>query len=510
MTRYAAIDIGSNSIRLLGAEVDPQLRVQPLAEERQVTRLGESVFRTGLVSREAMELVLGILARMAASARDLDVLATRVVATAAVRDAGNRGEFLERASAAAGFPVEMISGQEESRLIHLGVQSRWPHPQERILVVDVGGGSAEIILAEHGRLETAFSRPLGALRVAGMFLKQDPPSPDDLRRMNEYIEEKLAVAVQRIGRKKFARGIATAATASAVVCAVNRIPRARREQADRRRASAPLIRRLYRQLAGRDLDARRKVTGIGPRRAEIILPGVAVLRQVLERFQLPALYYSAAGVRDGIVYDLAARGAGREVTRLARDQRRLVEAMARKFDVDLAHARRVASFAHTLFESLLPLHRLPREQGRLLEAASYLRDAGHYISDMGHHKHSHYIVANADLAGFTGAERQMVALLCRYHRKAMPNARQMEFEPLPPDERRSLQLLTPLLRLADGLDRSREQRVDSISCSMDNGAVRLCLHGRQDISLEQWAVERAAESFREVYQRALEIVREEV
>jgi exopolyphosphatase/guanosine-5'-triphosphate,3'-diphosphate pyrophosphatase len=508
MPRYAAIDIGSNSIRLLAAEVDASLRLQTLAEDRQVTRLGESVFRAGSVSREAMEATLGELGRMAAAARQLDALAMRVVATAAVRDASNRAEFLERASETAGVPVEMISGQEEARLIHLGVQSRWPHREERILVIDIGGGSAELIVAEEGRLRLAFSRPLGAVRVAGMFLRKDPAPESDLRRMNEYIEEKLAVAVQRIGSLRFHRAIATAATASAVICAANRIPRARRGEADRRRASAVQVRRLYRRLAGLDLEARRKVTGIGPRRAEIILPGAAVLLQVVERFRLPSLFYSAAGVRDGIVYDLASRGAGREVTRLARDQRQRVEGMARRFGVDLVHARQVASFAHILFESLLPLHRLPREQGRLLEAAAYLRDTGHYISDTSHHKHSHYIVANADLAGFTDAERRMVALLCRYHRKAAPSARHEELTPLPAEDRRALNLLTPLLRLADGLDRGREGRVDSLACSVDNGAVRLVLRGRRDISLEQWAVERAAESFRDAYQRPIEIARE--
>ncbi len=509
MPRYAAIDVGSNSIRLMVAEADRGGTIQTLIEDRQVTRLGESVFRTGQLDPQAAEDALAVLTRMTAAFREHAPFAVRVVATAALRDASNSDDFIDRATEITGVPLEIISGQEEARLIHMGVETRWPHPGERILIIDIGGGSAEIIEGVEGQLQAAFSRPLGAVRLQSVILSNDPPTSEDLERLNEYIGEKLAVSLRRIARGGFARAIGTSASASAVVCAVNRIPRPKRELADQRRATRDQIRKLYQQLCTMNLAARRKLTGIGPRRAEIILPGAAVLLRVLEEFDIPQLAYCAAGVRDGIIRDLALRGVGRERARLDREQRSVVEQFARRFGVDLRHSRHVAAFARELFDALAPLHKRPPEEGRLLEAAAYLRDVGHAINDTSHHKHSHYIVANSGLAGFTAVERECVALLCRYHRKAAPMARHPEFQALTPDQRRSVVVLAPLLRLADALDRSRDQRVEGISCTVRNGTVELVVQSALDTGLEQWAVEGAALFFRQAYERSIVVKREE-
>lgn len=503
MPRYAAIDIGSNSVRMMAADVDRNGRFEVLAEDRQVTRLGESVFRTGSIDEAAARGVLAVLERMKEAYSRLGVLAVRAVATAAVRDASNADEFLERATEVLGEPVERISGLEEARLIHLGVETRWPHPRQRVLILDIGGGSAEVIDAEHGLLRAALSRPLGAVRLQAVFLKHDPPLEDELVQMQEFIEEKLHVVGQKIQHAAFDRVIGTSASASAIVCAANRIPRQRREEADRRRVTAAQLRRLYGQLAAMDVNARRRVTGIGPRRAEIIVPGVAVMLKVLEMFGARQLYYCTAGVRDGILRDLAEREAGAERVRLDAEQRRMVEQYARRFGVDLKHARKVAAMARELFTALTPWHRLPPETGRLLKAAAYLRDTGHAINDMAHHKHSQYIVANADLAGFTDDERHLVAMLCRYHRKAPPSARHADFTALPAAEQRVVEYLYPLLRVADALDRSRDQRVEEIECALEDGALTLILKSGKDLGLELWALERAAPLFRQVYGKQL-------
>jgi len=507
MPRYAAVDIGSNSIRMQAAETGPGVATSILAAERQVTRLGEGVFRDGRITANAMEFVCQNLARMAGIYQKLDVIGVRAVATSAVRDAGNSQEFLERAAQALGAPVEIISGQEEARLIHLGVQSRWPQSGKRVLIIDVGGGSAETILAEEGVLSEAFSKPLGAVRLTEAFLKNDPPTPLELHRMNEYIEEKLAAPVRRIGAGPLDRVIATSATAAAIVCAVNRVARARREEADRLKASVAQIRRFFREVRALDLSGRRKIQAIGPNRAELIVAGSAVFLRALELFQQPAMHYSAAGVRDGIIADLAARGVGRELSMMNRDQRRAVETMARRYGVQVAHARKVAEMARRLFESLQPMHRLPPALGKLLEAAAYLHDIGHFVSDTSHHKHSYYLVANSDLPGFTDSERQLIALLCRYHRKSMPTPRHSPFQAVDPDSRRAVTLLVPLLRIADSLDRSHEQRVSDLQVQMRNGTVTLELEAEPDPDLEMWAVERVADTFREAYQSSLQLTR---
>jgi exopolyphosphatase/guanosine-5'-triphosphate,3'-diphosphate pyrophosphatase len=297
--------------------------------------------------------------------------------------------------------------------------------------------------------------------------------------------------------------IATSGTASAVVCAINHVSQAKADKGDRLRASLAQVRQLFGELCFRSLEERRKITGIGPRRAEIIIAGTAVLLRFLQHLQLPSLYYSAAGLRDGIIADLAMRGVGRELSQLDRDQRQVVETMARHYGVPLPHARKVASLANKLFTSLQSLHGLAPHIGKLLEASAYLHDVGHYVSESRHHKHSYYLVANSDLPGFTNRERELIASLCRFHRKAMPASDHASLDTLNSEERRALILLTPLLRIADSLDRSHAERVESLECSVREGQVMLKLGSKRDIDLEQWAAERTAEAFREVYGREI-------
>lgn len=507
MPRYAAIDIGSNSVRMLAAEAGSGATMRPITSDREVTRLGQSVFRTGRVSQDAIELVCSVLVRMAQTYQKLNVLGIRVVATAAIRDASNQQDFLRRASEAVGSPVEIISGQEEARLIHLGVQSVWPQPGKRVLIIDIGGGSAELILSQDRRIEFAVSKQLGALRLCEIFLRTDPPRISDLRRLEGYIEERIAPAVRKIGAAKIDRVIATSASASATVSAINGIPRARRDEADRRRASAAQIRKLYRDLTSRSLDERRRIIGIGPRRAEIIIPGTAVLLRILEDLHLASLYHSAAGVREGIIADLAARGAGFNLAQLAAEQRTTAEQMAEHYHVPIKHARKVAHLANTLFTALHSLHKLSPLFGRLLEAAAYMHDIGHYVSDTKHHKHSYYLVANSDLPGFNAREREVIANLCRYHRKSAPSEMHPNWEGLDPEAKRAVVLLVPILRIADSLDRSQEQRVKDVNCVVRPGEVVLELRGDRDMDLEAWAVDSAGDVFRQVYSRPLVVTR---
>lgn len=499
MPRYAAIDIGSNSVRLAVAEVEPGRPAQTLASAREVTRLGTSVFSEGALSKEAMDNLCLVLERFRTIIEQNHAMGMRAVATSAVRDARNQDEFLRRATAAAGMPVEIISGLEESRLIHAGVQAVWPHPEQRVLVIDIGGGSAEAILSENGRMVSAFSKPLGAVRLKQLFLERDPASPEDMERLRGYIDEKLASVLKKPEQPGFDRVIATSSTAAAVISAINGVDRRARELADRKRATTAQVERLVAELAVRKLAQRRKQIGIGPRRAEIIVGGATVLARILRAYGAKSVYYSVAGVRDGIIADLAARRVGAEFSRLDKEQRRMVEGMARRFGVDVRHARKTAELAGTLFDSLKPLHTLPAQAGKLLEAAAYLADIGHYVSDTGHHKHSQYLVANSDFPAFTAEERVIVAHLCRFHRKSMPSTRHVSYQNLSPADQRTVLRLVPLLRLADALDRSHDQRVETLAIELQSSQVVIALRSDVDTNLELWAGGRAGEVFREVY-----------
>ncbi|MDZ7639810.1 MAG: Ppx/GppA phosphatase family protein [Bryobacterales bacterium] len=505
MPRYAAIDIGSNSVRMLAAEANPGGGLRVLAEDRQVTRIGESVFAEGVVSQQTLDLVMSVLRRMRKTIDPLNVAGMRAVATSAVRDSRNQREFLRRANAELGIEVEIISGLEEARLIHHGVVAEAAFTRGRQLLIDIGGGSAEFILNENGTMKGAYSKPLGAVRLWQSFLSTDPATPQALQQLEQYIGEKIHEAVNEFGTGGIDFAIGTSASASAAVSAIREIPRAKRESANGVSVSREELARLYRRLAPMTVDERRDVTGIGPRRAEIIVPGVALLARALEKFGVGRLVYSNAGVRDGIVLDLAARGVGIERMTLTDEQRAVVEGLANQFGVSLPRAREAARFALDLYIGLEQLHQLPHTYGRILEAAAYLHDIGHFISATRHHKHSHYIVSGVDLPSFTESERRQIAVLCRYHRKSMPVASHEEFTSLPDTEPRAILCLIPLLRIADACGRSAERRISRLTCQPEASTVTIELHHVPPLDLELWAIERNLPIFREVYRRGVEL-----
>jgi len=507
MSIYAAVDIGSNSARLAVADAVPNRFYKLLAEDRQVTRLGQSVFATGRVSEKSMQETCDVLARFAATYQKWQPVAVRAVGTSAIRDARNQAEFLARASKAVGAPIQVISGREEARLIHLGVLAR-SKPEKEMLVLDIGGGSAEVIWSEHGEIRYSKSLPLGAVRLTESFLQHDPPDQEELAEIDEYVEQQFASTLRRIGRRGEARSIGTSATAGAVVCAVNRIRGSERDEAGGRRARLGEIRKLFQRLITLDRDGRQKIPGIGPRRAEIIVAGAAVLCYFAEHFTAGAVYYSPAGLRDGVIADLAARGVTSEAASLDRQQLRTVVEMARRYGVPLDHARQVAALGRSLFLNLASIHRLSLSYARWLEAAAYLHDIGHFVSSTRHHRHSYYLVANSDMPGFTDREQLIVANICRYHRKALPTEEHENYRLLRPDERRAVSLLIPLLRIADGLDRGHRQLVSSVHASIREGQVRLSIEGRSGIELDLWAARRAAPAFNDVYQSELVVAPE--
>jgi exopolyphosphatase/guanosine-5'-triphosphate,3'-diphosphate pyrophosphatase len=500
---YAAIDIGSNSIRMQAAEVTPAGEIRVIVSDRQVTRLGESVFRTGRLSQAAIEFTCNVLASMAQKYRAANVVAVRAVGTSALRDAGNQDEFLRRASDVLGTNVEVISGLEEARLIFMGVQSRWPLRKGRLAIIDVGGGSAEIMVGENGHLAEAYSKKIGAVRMKEVFLKSEPPTNLELAQLNEYIDQRLESVMRRLRLKTYDRAVATSGTAAAMMGAINGISRSKRDKVDRLRASRTQVRSFYDKISSRDLEGRRKITGIGPRRAEIIVPGTAVLLHIMRELQLPNLYYTSAGLRDGVIADLVRRGVGKKPARLEADRREVVMGMAKRYGVDTTHVRKVAQVATQLFESTTPLHQLSPQYGGLLEAAAYLYDIGHFVSDTRHHRHSAYLVANSDLPGFTERERRILSNLCRYHRKGMPAASHADYQALDAEAKHAVLLLTPLLRLSAALDQTNEQRVRGIDCNVQDGFVSLVLRSNSDVKLEKWAAEQVGDMFRVVYDRQL-------
>jgi len=504
--RLGAVDIGSNSIRMQAAEVAPGEPPRPLVEDRAVVRLGESVFQHGVVSADAMDHASRALRRMAALLREHQILSFRAVATSAIRDARNQDEFLLRAQLAlGGVRPEIISGGEEARLIHLGVQSRWPHSRENIVIIDIGGGSAEVIESRGGKVVTALSKPLGAVRLTQLFFAHDPPSARELRQFTEYVLEKIVPITDQIKADSFDRVVVTAATAAAAVRAVHGIAASETNEIDHLSASSPDILKLYEKLSRQRLRERQLVKGIGSRRAEIIIAGVGVLALILDALRADVCFYSTAGVRDGVIADLAAHYSERSPAHLDEDQRTSVRALADRCGVERKHAQRVADLSSQLFEALRPIHGLEPRYGGLLEAAAHLHDVGHFVSSTRHHRHSFYLVVNADLPGLDRSARLFIGNLCRYHRKNMPKPSNEGFRALGDKQQEALLKTIPLLRIADSFDRSHRQLISAVQVTIHPEEVVLELNSSGDTALEQWAASQHADVFLQVYGRRLVI-----
>jgi len=509
MPTFAAIDIGSNSCRLKIAKVvSHQLRT--LHEDREVTRLGASVFASGLVSPEAMAATLRALKRFQRAVQSHGVDQIRVVATSAMRDARNAAAFQAWVKAETGWNMETISGLEEGRLIHRGLMSGEPGTGGRVLLIDLGGGSCEITLSEHRRIKDTVSIPLGAVRLTEQFLSVDPVAAEDLARMRRLISRELRRAHRRIQPGKVQLVLATSGTAAALSEACAAIAAKSGKKAMRRSAGGlaptPLVRKLAAKISRMTLPEREAVPGIGPRRAEIIAAGAQVFAELMESFDLPGFRYSPLGLRDGILAQMLAaqddRAAAHRQFEIERWES--VVATAKRYGVDMHQAEPVRAHAVQLFRELKLLHQLPPDYETYLAAAAVLRDTGKFINHQGHHRHAQYIISMSEMYGYTQVQRTIVSAIARYLGKSRPQPNDRALRNIPADEHKHVQRAVVLLRLAVALNQDRASDVLDVVARVYPKRVYLELKpGRTGAELELWSLRKEADYFREVFEREL-------
>jgi exopolyphosphatase/guanosine-5'-triphosphate,3'-diphosphate pyrophosphatase len=525
MPTFAAIDIGSNSCRLkIARVVAHQLRT--LHEDREVTRLGASVFDSGLISPEAMSSTLRALKRFQRAVQANGVDQIRVVATAAMRDARNGPAFQAWVKAETGWNMEIISGLEEGRLIHRGVMAGEQGVGARVLLVDVGGGSCEITLSEHKRIKETISVPLGAVRLTEEFLSADPPPAEGLARMRRMIERELRRAHRRIQPKGVSLVIATSGTAAALseACSaggkgatgrtaksagrnggkIARMTVSRRKPVGMVPTSG--VRRLATKLAKMTLPDREAVPGIGPRRAEIIVAGAQVYAELLESFGLPGFRYSELGLRDGILAQMLAEQDARakEHREFEHERWESVLATARRYGVDPRQSEPVRFHAVQLFRELKTLHQMPAEYESWLAAAAILRDTGKFVNHQGHHRHTQYIVSSSEIYGYTQLQRTTVSAIARYLGKSRPQPGDRALRNIPAEEHKNVHRAVVLLRLAEALNQDRASDVLRVAVKVYPKRVYLELEpGRTGAELELWSLRKETGYFREVFGREL-------
>ncbi len=466
------MDLGTNSFHLLVGRPSGNNRFEILEREKEVVRLGSGSGDMKQLKPEAIDRGVAALGRFRRIAESSGA-EIHAVATSAVREASNRDEFLDRAWSEAGVRVEVVSGAEEARLIHLGVLQAVPAFDRRVLVVDIGGGSTEFVVGLGGEVLGARSLKLGAIRLTERFLATEPLKSKALAEARAYVRSYLT-PVERLVAK--AGGFEVAVGSSGTILNVAEMVRAARGQDPMRTVSnasftASELAGMIDELATRPTVAKRAdVPGLDPRRADIILGGVVVLEQVFRVLGIDEMVVSDFALREGVLLDVLRRRQSSSLGHL-RDLRYesvIHLASLTPGDDEKEHGAQVAELALQLFEGTRDQHGLDSRCEEWLEAAAVLCNVGLVVSHDRHHLHSYYLIRHTDLlTGFTDHEIELIALVARYHRKSAPKASHAEYARLSEDDRRLVRVLAGLLRMAVGLDRTRNRVVDAVRVEPD-------------------------------------------
>ena len=498
MMRIAAIDVGSNSIHMIVAEARPDGHFIVLDREKEMVRLGEKSLTTGRLRKSAMDRGLRTLKTFKSIAVRHGVTRIHAVATSAVREAGNGGEFIQRIFDELGVRVRVISGREEARLIHLGVAQVEDLDGPPTLVLDIGGGSVEVILAEKGRAPELHSFKLGVSRITESFLTEDPPRPKEIARMEKFLRAELEPALAPAARRRVRRVIGTSGTLlSLISMAAHRLGVHPGTQVHGLAVPAEAVVRLRRSIVRADRDGRLAMRGMDPKRVDMITAGAVLADVVLKRVRATRLQACTWALREGLLQDFIAKHPKgiEESARIADVRRRSVVRLMRRFGSPQAHSEQVARLALRLFDQFRGRLGLKSEARGWLESAALLHDVGHLIEHEEHHRHSYYLIVNSELYGFKPEEIEAIGQIAlHHHRKGIPKPTDAGGEPLPPDVWRQVKACAALLRLAEGLDRSHFGAVLDVKVRGWGRRVVLELHASgAEASLDVWEAKRRTE-----------------
>ena len=495
----AAVDIGTNSVHLVVARVTGASTFEILAREKEMVRLGAAPGDMKHLDDPAIDRGIGALARFRQVA-DIHAASVRAVATSAVREAENRHLFIERARVDAGVEVEVVSGLEEARLIHLGVLQAVPVFDQHLLLCDIGGGSTELLVGNQGETLGARSLKLGSIRLTQRFFRTNRLHPAAVDSCRSEVRAMIAPFGREVHRLGFDVAVGSSGTigalcAMAVAARGDPPPRTFNNFNLSRADLAGVVDAL---VSAPTVAARSELPGLDPRRADIILAGALILEQILEEFGVGHITFSDYALREGVLLDTWQRRHGGSLHHLSDLRRRSVVHLSQLMDEDPAHSAHIARLALETFDQTAARHGLGDDAREYLEAAALLCNVGLFLSHAAHHKHTYYVIRNNErLAGFTDREIEVIAMIARYHRKSAPKAKHPEFAALDPDDQRLVRVCAGLLRVAIGLDRTHDARVVSLRIRPANGeadGLRVEAVARQgaDISLELFsATERS-------------------
>lgn len=498
--RVACIDIGSNGMRCVAAEFRDPERSQILLQDRAPVRLGHSVFQAGAIDRESMEAAITALGAFRRRLDALKVSHVRCVATSAVREAANQRELLMRARREAKVKVEVIHGAEEARLVHSAVSHRIPMGRDPWMLMDLGGGSLEVSLADARGIRWSESHAMGAVRL----LEEFESCRGDAKKFQTLIAE--TVGTLRIAGAKGRAPVGLAATGGNIE-ELAKLSGLSQPENGASVLAVKALKETLQKVTRLDVKERIERLGLRPDRADVIVPAGFVYEQVAKLAGLDEIHVTYVGLKDGVLHDLV-DGLAVHTDPKSRKESQVLDAsvaLGHRYQFDEEHGVHVSRLALSLFDQLQPRHRLKPVDRSILQAAAVLHDVGRFVGDEKHHKHSYYLVANADLPGLSEQEVELAAQVARYHRKKEPSPKHAPFAALAPSDQRRVTTLAAILRVADALDREHRGAVQTVKVARRDGTTVLRVKGEGSFTLEQWALEAKGGLFSRIFNTQLEL-----
>ena len=497
-SRIAAIDIGTNSIRCIIAEASKDGKFKILDDEKATVRLGEKLAMTGMISDEASNRAIEAIRRFRKLVDGFYVEAVEAVATSAIRTATNGKELVAMLSEELGHEIKVITGEEEAELTAASSLSNFDMYGKRYAMVDIGGGSVEIVMACANLVEEFYSLGLGAVVMTDRFLPSDPIAEDELRKLQRHIrgELKRTFTGKRVSVDSL---IGSGGTLTALGYMAMQLRKDNYVSIHGYEVLRSEVVHLLAMLIRKDLKGRRTIPGLNQDRADIIVAGVVLIDELMRFFDANRVLVNERGIREGLLIRAMKRLGFAAVSSTPPTWRDAVKDFATSCHVDEPHAAHVAGLALSIFDALSLPFGLKKPERKLLEAAAILHDSGYFISYSSHHKHSYHLIRHAELFGFTPRDRELIAQIARYHRKSLPKRKHEAFQSLKEKDQMTVARLGGILRLADGLDRRRSGVIQEVSCQFGGTTITIHLAATEDISVEIFGANAKKDLFEKAF-----------
>lgn len=496
--RIAAIDIGTNSVHMIVVRVRPDLSFEIVDREKAMVRLGAGGLDGRSLTTDARAAALQAMSKFKRLAESHSVDVLLAVATSAVREAANGGEFLAQIERETGVRPRVIAGAEEARLIHQAAVYGVDVGGGRAVVIDIGGGSVEITLGTATSIQLAHSFKIGVIRLTQRFVRSDPLSKHDERKLLAHISGEIDRYCDQIVAAGFDRVIGTSGTILSVgLVAATAVRGSPPSDLRNLRVQAKQIRRVRKDVAALDLEQRLAIPGLDPRRADLVVAGAILLDAIVRRLGADELTLCDLALREGLILDYIRRNK-RQIARIEGIpdvRRRSTIELAERCNYFAEHAQQVARLALAIFDQTRATHGLTDREREWLEYAALMHDLGVHISYPRHHRHSYYLIKNGDLRGFDPLEIEVMALVARYHRRGTPKKSHEEYAQLPTNLRRTVRLLASILRVAESLDRSHSQVISGLELRDRGDDLLMQIYSPGDAELEIWATNRHLQPF---------------